>query len=182
MGFKSYNILIVLNILLVLLIIVNSVCYVLCKREKYEDEEQENPKIVFKDMTISHPDGRVWRNDLGIIRLNKGTPIKLSIYSDPGVLENEMKRYALLQNGSLHHAIEHYYFTLRSSPFRPNDINFPWAFHRIGENKVNIWNPWNKGWYIGYDAKKDNLLIVKHENRVAWEVDKMPPVEYIALL
>lgn len=176
--------LIVLNIMLLILIITNTTLTYIDKRgyERFQDEEES--KIKMKDITFSHPDGRVWKNDVSWMRLNKGSPSKFSIYSDPSVINHNLLHFGLLQDGNLHTAVEHFYYNIRITPFRNGDINFPWCFMKSTTDTVYIWNPWNGGWFIGYDEKTDNLLIVQNKDprKIAWRMNPMPPIEYLRLL
>lgn len=184
MSFQYKNTLIVLNIVLVLLLITN-VMYMSCIKECYDDSnDDESNNVKFKDIVISHPDGRQWKNDVSFARLNRGEPAKFSIYSDVTIIDNNLKRFGILQNSNLHQAVEHFNFEIRITPLRHNDINFSWCIMKAGTDTVYLYNQWNNGWFIGYDESKDVLMIVKNSDprKVAWRMDPMPPPEYITLL
>jgi hypothetical protein len=114
-------------------------------------------------LNFMHPiDGRPWKIDGVTLRLNSGTPMNLSIYNGSEVYKSGEGRVALRHNNDTNLSIRHSGYVLWAHPFAANNFDFAWKFFpRDGSgNNYLIYNDFNGGHYIGYDAASDRLLIV----------------------
>ena len=114
-----------------------------------------------KYFSITHPDGRVWKYDIANdrIRLNTGTPIELSTYDDPSVYNNNIN-YVGLRDSLTGTFIRHAGFNLHSNSFVANNYDFAWLFKYNQDDTFKVFNAYGGGYYIGYDADTDSVLIV----------------------
>ena len=114
-----------------------------------------------KYFSITHPDGRVWNYDIANdrIRLNTGTPIELSTYDDPSVYNNNIN-YVGLRDSLTGTFIRHAGFNLHSNSFVANNYDFAWLFKYNEDDTFKLFNAYGGGYYIGYNADTDSVLIV----------------------
>lgn len=132
------------------------------------------------NIRISHPDGRQWKNNGNTIMLNQGGVMSLDIYNGADVYGNASGRIALFQNGNRGLSVRHTGFIMYTHGFAANNFDFAWYFMRSGDG-VMIYNDYGGGYYVGYDAASDRVLIVQPGDSriVLWRLDPMPSTEFV---
>lgn len=146
-------------------------------------ESQINTQIVptgTKGIVIRAQNGKTWKNNQNSISLNSGNEIKVDIYDNNEVYNNNIGRIGLLQNGDKNLSVRHTNFHLYTHPFTANNLDFAWYLIKAGDG-VHIYNDYDGGYYIGYDNATDSVLIVKpnDERKMIWNIDPMPSIEYV---
>jgi len=110
---------------------------------------------------LQHPDGRSWKNDNLTIRLTKGEDILLQKHLSDTVYKASEGNFAMLQNGNTNFAIRHTNSLLYTHPFQEKILDFSWYLYPTDSIEVfYICNNYNGGSIVGYDADKDQLVMV----------------------
>lgn len=119
--------------------------------------------INLKDTTptsliISHPDGRSWKLDGNVVKLNTGDQISIQKYSANDVYNNNGGRVGLFIDGNKVKALRHNNYYLTPEYFKNADY-FSWLLIP-SDDGYKIYNDWNGGWYLGYNAERDLVMIL----------------------
>lgn len=130
-------------------------------------------------LTIAHPDGRTWKANGTALQLNSGSTMSLDAYNSPQVYNNSNGRVALFMNGDTNLAVNHNNFVMSTTAFVTGttyDFNYAWQFVASGTG-YQIYNDYGGGFWVGYDAPTDRILIVSGTDarRVTWNISPAPP-------
>jgi hypothetical protein len=130
--------------------------------------------------TISHPDGRPWKNQGNTVRLQLGSTMRLEIYAGSDVYNSQSGRVALFQDGNRKLAVRHMGFVLYTHEFQGNNFDFAWQLYR-SSNGIQLFNDYGGGHWVGYDGSRDVVLLVRPEDprRITWLFDPLPPMQYV---
>jgi hypothetical protein len=132
------------------------------------------------NLVFSHPDGRTWKVNGTNVRLNTGTTALLTIYNDPSVFNNSQGAVALFNNNDSSQAVRHANFTMFYNSFTANNFDWGWKFFASGTGFI-IYNYYDGGWFVGYDAPSDQVRIVPSgdSRRVTWNISPRLPSQFV---
>jgi hypothetical protein len=135
-----------------------------------------------RGFTISHPDGRTWKNKADTLRLNSGSTIRIEIYAGSDVYNSQAGRVALFENGDRNRAVRHMGFVLYTHKFEKNNFDFAWRLVKSGSG-IQLFNDYGNGHWVGYDSKLDVILLVQPDDarRVTWTFDPFPSMQYVKI-
>lgn len=122
---------------------------------------------------ISHPDGRSWKLDGNILKLNTGNQISLQKYNAKDVYNTDNGRVGLFIDGIKIKALRHNNYFIVSGSFESADY-FSWLLIP-NEDGYKIYNDWGGGYYIGYNTENDSLMILSPGDAriVVWNIDEI---------
>lgn len=137
-------------------------------------------QYVVKWPQVSHPDGRTWKNAGSAIRLNSGDVMRLQVYPGSDVYGASGGLVGLFQNGRRDLAVRHAGYVMWANGFAANNFDFGWKLVR-SEDGVRLYNAYGGGYWVGYDAGGDRVLIVPAGDAriVTWKFDPMPDDAYL---
>lgn len=147
--------------------------------EVYSQKFGDGLKFAFNQnemVVLAHPDGRVWKNDGGRIRLNSGSQVNLLKYYGGEVYNAAEGRVGLFQDGDSGRAIRHTGYNMYAHPFAANNYDWAWQFIYESGTYAYLFNDYGDGWYVGYDNDSDSVLIVPPGDGriVRWGVSIIP--------
>lgn len=134
--------------------------------------------------------GRPWKNENGVIRLNRGVDITFDIVRRNDLYKSNEGYIALKQSGTQNY-LRHSGLVSQLSPFTPNNGDFAWKLVPSGagfmlKNEFGIM-PWQWLGYgnasrsstLGYDANSDTILLrsfMSPGQFVAWTITPRPTI------
>lgn len=142
---------------------------------KHKDTEKSLIPEIPEGSTINfaHPNGKVWvyNKKQDLIHLNNGNKIEMTIYNNSAVYKNSDK-FVGLKNILNNSFIRHASYNLHSNNFIPNNFDFAYKFIKQNDGTYKLYNDYDGGYYVGYDSRTDNVLIVpSNDNRIVnWKM------------
>lgn len=127
--------------------------------------------------TIRGPQNKQWRIDTNnYIRLNSGIPVEINIVARPDVFRANNGRVALFIDNNPAKAIRHSGMIVMATPFIGNNFDFAWYPVRGPGNTVFLYNDFNQGMFLGYEASSDTLIIIPQNDprRISWMIQPFP--------
>ena len=114
------------------------------------------------NIVLSHPDGRTWKYDSATnkVRLNTGVELQLQVYDDPSVYKNSEGFISFNKEGDTLLSLRHTSLIMYLAPFTTNNSDWAWKLINKGNNVYELLNDYSTGYYVGYNATTDELVIV----------------------
>ena len=114
------------------------------------------------NIVLSHPDGRTWKYDSATnkVRLNTGVELQLQVYDDPSVYKNSEGFISFNQEGNTALSLRHTSLIMYLAPFTTNNSDWAWKLLNKGNDKYELLNDYSTGYYVGYNATTDELVLV----------------------
>jgi len=125
------------------------------------------PVFVNDYLKIKHPNGKEWRYDSNVVRLNQGTPLSLTKHNSLDIVNNVFGRRGVKsQFGFLNVDLPS---GLSFDPIIPGAAEFSWDMRSNGVMQANVPNTQ----YVAYNPSNDTVYMgnASDRNRVNWKFE-----------